>query len=81
MRQALNDILCVLTLAPFVGIGVYAFVAPDPMQEEIGRAAEAEARPYVLEQQRECARAALRPYYAVGEPTPEQVDQAYRDCE
>ena len=81
MRQALNDILCALAFAPLVGIGVYAFVTPDPMQAEIGRAAEAEARPYILEQQRECARDALRPHYAHGEPTPEQVARAYRDCE
>jgi len=81
MRQTLNDILCGLALAPFMGIVVYCFFAEDPMQAEIGRAAEAEARPYILEQQRECARDALRPYYAHGEPTPEQVEAAYRDCE
>jgi hypothetical protein len=81
MRQALNDILCVLALAPFAAIIGYCFFAEDPVMVEIGRAAEAEARPYVLEQQRACAADILRPIYAVGEPTPEQVEAAYRDCE
>ena len=81
MRQVIDNILCGLALAPVLAIIGYCFLAEDPVLVEIGRAAEAEARPYVLERQRECAADILRPIYARGEPTPEQVEAAYRDCE
>lgn len=53
MRQVLNDIALALALAPLMGIFVYCFLAEDPMQVEISRQAEAEARTYDLERQRE----------------------------
>lgn len=81
MRQVINNILGVLVAAPFAAIVIYAFLAEDPMQAEIGREAAAEAQFYDGERQRECAADILRPLYARGEPTPEQVDAAYRDCE
>lgn len=81
MRQTLNDILVGLAFAPFVAVAAYALLAEDPVQAEIGRRAAAEAAVDDAERVRECAHDALRPYYAHGEPTPEQVEVAYRDCE
>ena len=81
MRQILKDILCALVLAPFAAGTLYALLSEDPVQAEIGRRAAEEARFYDGERQRECAADILRPYYANGEPTEEQVEAAYRDCE
>lgn len=80
MRQTLNDILCGLAFAPLAAFVMYGLLAGDPVQTEIGRKAAAEARFYDGVHQRECASDILRPLYARGEPTPEQVDAAYRDC-
>lgn len=75
MRQTLNDICGLVLLAPFAAVAAYGLLAEDPMQVEIGRRAAAEA------QVDECAADILRPLYARGGATPEQVEAAYRDCE
>lgn len=80
MVRLMNDILCGLAFALLVTITVCGLLAGDPVQSEIGRKAAAEARFYDGVHQRECASDILRPIYARGEPTPEQVDAAYRGC-
>lgn len=78
MRQTLNDILGGLALAPFAALTMYCFLAEDPMQVEIGRAAEAEAQVDEAVRVRECAHDTLR--HVRGEPTAAQVEAAYRGC-
>jgi hypothetical protein len=80
MRQVLTDAALVAIAGALAGIMMYAAVAPDPVQAEIGRRAAAEARGYALAAQQRCADEVLRPHYAAGDPTDEQVAQAYRDC-
>lgn len=79
--RLMNDILGGLAFALLATITVCGLLAGDPVQSEIGRKAAEEARFYDGVRQRGCATDILRPFYARGEPTPEQVEAAYLDCE
>jgi hypothetical protein len=81
MVRLMNDILCGLAFALLATITVCGLLAGDHVQSEIGRAAADDARFYDGVRQRDCASDILRPLYARGEPTPEQVEAAYLDCE
>lgn len=80
MRSIVEGILGAAVFAAFCGVMVYAIITPDPVYQARDRRAWEEARVYDIEAQQRCADAVLRPYYAAGEPTDEQVAQAYHDC-
>ena len=80
MRQILNDLLCVLTLSPIMGIGMYAVLAENPVQSTVSRDAAAVAAVYEGEAVRECAHSLLRDAYTHGDPTPAVVNAAYAQC-
>lgn len=77
MRQVIEAVVGTIVLAAFGGVFMYALITPDPMQVEIGRRASAEAREDAALRRRACIHDHTR---HLGDPTPEQLEEARIAC-
>lgn len=84
MSRAANlliDALCFMLCACVFGVGVYAFVMPDPMMVERGEQARQQMLLELREVEARCEAQELRRVRAVREPTADELADARSYCD
>lgn len=77
-RQIAENFAASMVIFGVCLMGAYAMVMPDPTAEAVSMKAGAEAAVYDRALQVHCVNEFIR---AAGDPTPGQLDAAYRDCQ